>query len=541
MQLRKYQEEAIQAMLNYKGRGGLVILPTGAGKSVVVQEISKLFKKTLIVAPRQILVKQYEDKYKLPSICYNSLPKVELSTFDLVLFDEAHFCSKHGRWFKAFQDYQGQYFGLTATPYRDNDDMILKDKFFSEIIYHKEVYELTKDKFLTPLEFMDMTEYADYLRHFAKINPNNLGKEGDIICDFLEEVYKREGQNGVILVFLPLVDVCQQIGDRLTSRGYSCKTVHSKADKSVDNVELYDFCLNVNILTTGFDLPSLRTIVIATKTESINKYFQILGRGTRLAEGKETCKVYDCSFTYRGIEEYSYSMKMEDCVAFVDKKLTPCANKKCNNKFLDKLQMRCDKCGTLSKHARGLIEGGAVMNEAQDALIVPPYSIQLSKEEIATERCQEHDAPYKWFGMYTKRCNKCFDIYKKPAPEEKEVNIVGVDTMVSEEWQGNFVVSIKRAKYDDKALQVTFFDGGKFATYGLFPPYHHHTKHNEASRQIYKTFTALGLEYKTLIERTQGTKVVKIDRRPYKLFVRQNKKGLMLVNKVFDSLLDVKG
>jgi DNA repair protein RadD len=51
--------------------------------------------------------------------------------------------------------------------------------------------------------------------------------------------------------------------------------------------------LNVECLTTGFDFPSLDSIVVLRPTNSIRLHVQMLGRGVRVAEGKKTCDIID--------------------------------------------------------------------------------------------------------------------------------------------------------------------------------------------------------------------------------------------------------
>ena len=535
MKLRPYQEDILKAMRNFKGRGGLVVSPTGSGKSVIVQEISKDYKSVLIVAPIKLLVKQYEQKYGLPSICYKSLPKVDLSSYDLILFDEAHSCSRAGLYFKDFiKDYKGQYFGLTATPYRENDDMILKDKFFTEIIYTIETFELTRQGYLAPLVFQPMEEYNDYLTQFAKININKIGREGDILCDFLEEIFKKESKNGLILVFLPIVDVANEISILLTERGYTSKVVHSKKKNNIEDIEQYNFCLNVNMLTTGFDLPSLKTIVIARMTKSINMYFQILGRGTRILEGKEQCNIYDCSYVYKGIEDYSYSMPMQDCVAFIDTKLSKCTNKDCDNHFLDRQEIYCPECSTIGKFALGHIKDGAIFNATEDILMVPPYSYIMDKDDALSEFCSIHNRKYSFFGRFLKRCPDCWEMKKNTEEKERESKIVDIEMMHNEEITGLFICSIKRASFSPNALQVTFKNKNGMATYALFPPYHEHTRERECSKMLYSILKKKGISYENMIIKTEDKKNFYIKEMYVKMYVHQTPKGYYIIKKIID-------
>jgi len=55
----------------------------------------------------------------------------------------------------------------------------------------------------------------------------------------------------------------------------------------------YKCLINVNVLTTGFNVPHVDLIGIVRATESAGLYVQIVGRGTRLAPGKTDCLVLD--------------------------------------------------------------------------------------------------------------------------------------------------------------------------------------------------------------------------------------------------------
>jgi DNA repair protein RadD len=66
-------------------------------------------------------------------------------------------------------------------------------------------------------------------------------------------------------------------------------------DKSIKVV------FNVGVLTRGFNHPCLDAIYMLRPTKSINLYCQMLGRGTRKAEGKEHCTVYDFAGNLKGI------------------------------------------------------------------------------------------------------------------------------------------------------------------------------------------------------------------------------------------------
>jgi DNA repair protein RadD len=50
---------------------------------------------------------------------------------------------------------------------------------------------------------------------------------------------------------------------------------------------------NVGVATTGLDCPSIDFIIIARATRSLSLYYQIIGRGQRIANGKKNCLITD--------------------------------------------------------------------------------------------------------------------------------------------------------------------------------------------------------------------------------------------------------
>jgi DNA repair protein RadD len=88
----------------------------------------------------------------------------------------------------------------------------------------------------------------------------------------------------------------------MRKRGVTCETVTGKTPKADRDRIIRDFsngrirCLtNVNVLTTGFNVPGVDMIAMLRPTLSTSLYVQMLGRGTRLAPGKSDCLVLDFS------------------------------------------------------------------------------------------------------------------------------------------------------------------------------------------------------------------------------------------------------
>ena len=97
------------------------------------------------------------------------------------------------------------------------------------------------------------------------------------------------------LIFAVDVEHAKAIAERIP--GAVALSAESK-DRN-DVVEAYkrgeiQVLVNCALFTEGTDLPNTRTVIIARPTKSVGLYTQMVGRGTRLAEGKDHCLLIDC-------------------------------------------------------------------------------------------------------------------------------------------------------------------------------------------------------------------------------------------------------
>ena len=194
MQLRYYQQEAIDAAFHWfdtQNTHPLIVLPTGAGKTVVFASmIKKIFEenpdsRVLILAHRQELISQADEKLKTVWPCAPSgllaaglkqfdshepiviasrdtlaTPKRlgSIGQFDYIIVDEAHHVGpeKRSRYRKIFDHFDStQYYapkvlGVTATPYRMGQGFIygLDDHFFGGVAHRVTIPELIKAGYL---------------------------------------------------------------------------------------------------------------------------------------------------------------------------------------------------------------------------------------------------------------------------------------------------------------------------------------------------------------------------------------------------------
>lgn len=356
MILRGYQEEAIaklQYFSNHKGND-LCVLPTGAGKSLVIAELAhRIGKPILILQPtREILEQNVQKMLQYVSeseigVYSASVNRKDISTytfamiqsiykkpkdfehFEIVIIDECHLLNpknKYGMFNKFLEDIgQPKVIGLTATPYRLDTKWTKENGylesvttiklinrvagfFWNRLVYNINIGDLIEQGYLCPLEYIDQS----FIRHYdipknKSESDFNLDKFVEMAQEYSPQIVKAityavESSKSV-LVFCATVDHAEFLAQ---ATGGVCVSANTKAKDRVKIVEEFKsgkikLVFNVGVFTTGFDHPSLDCIVLLRPTRSIALYYQMLGRGVRKAGGKTRCRVIDLTSNVRSI------------------------------------------------------------------------------------------------------------------------------------------------------------------------------------------------------------------------------------------------
>lgn len=351
--LRPYQQEAVDATLNHFRRHktpAVIVLPTGAGKSLVIAELARLARgRVLVLAHVKELVAQNHAKYQAlgleadifaaglkrkeshGKVVFGSVQSVARNLdafqgeFSLLIVDECH---------RIGDDEESQYqqilthltkvnphlrlLGLTATPFRLGKGWIYQFHYhgmvrgdekalFRDCIYELPLRYMIKHGYLTPPERLDMpvVQY-DFSRLQAQ--SNGLFSEADlnrelkkqqritphIISQIMEFAEKRKG----VMIFAATVEHAKEIVGLLPAEDAALitgDTPGAERDVLIEDfkAQRFRYLVNVAVLTTGFDAPHVDLIAILRPTESVSLYQQIVGRGLRLAPGKTDCLILD--------------------------------------------------------------------------------------------------------------------------------------------------------------------------------------------------------------------------------------------------------
>ncbi|WP_373958428.1 DEAD/DEAH box helicase [Vibrio gigantis] len=402
--LRPYQADSVKSVIHYFRKHqtpAVLVLPTGAGKSLVIAELARLAKgRVLVLAHVKELVEQNHEKYEgyglKGSIFSAGLGRKETdqqvvfasvqsvvrnldsfsNQFSLLVIDECHRVpdEKTSSYQKVIthlrENNSGiKVLGLTATPYRLGMGWIYQyhtrgqvrsdePRFFRDCIFELPIRYLLDEGFLTPARMID----APVLSYdFSQLKPASTGRYKEAELDMVIEQSKRATPQIVdqiihlaqdklgIMVFAATVRHAQEILGLLPEGEASIvigDTPTLERDQIISDFKerKIKFLVNVSVLTTGFDAPHVDLIAILRPTESISLYQQIVGRGLRLSPGKKECLVLD----YAGNSYDLYQPEVGDPKPDSDSEIItiPCPACGFNNNFWGKL----DSNGFLLEH-----------------------------------------------------------------------------------------------------------------------------------------------------------------------------------------------
>lgn len=322
IKLRTYQQEALDSLIKAfkKKKTSLLVLPTGAGKTVIFSHLVKeLGIKTLAVAHTVEIIQQIQktaekvgvsDLLSAASIQLCSLrrDKIAKEGFELLIVDECHrICSpSYEAMIKAIAPLK--LLGVTATPFR-TDKKKIKD-LLGEPVYTMGLLEMIQNGFLADFEGYRCQTQIDVSGVATKNGDFQQGALSSIINvsnrnELIVDQYLELAADSKALAFCADVAHCVQLEKVFNSRGIPSRAIYGKLTRDQRAGILEDFrsgrirvLTNCQILTEGFDEPSIETLLMARPTISKVLYTQMIGRGSRKAPGKNVCKVIEFTDNY---------------------------------------------------------------------------------------------------------------------------------------------------------------------------------------------------------------------------------------------------
>ena len=334
-----YQEEDLNKIFTQldelpEGTNILYQLPTGGGKTVVFSEITRRFieqtgKKVMVLTHRIELSKQTSKMLKGFGVankvinsevkelydqddymCFVAMvetsnnrlqeEKVKINNIGLVIIDEAHYNSFR-KLFKYFD--KSTILGVTATPLSSNIKLPMKDNY-KHLIIGESIQSLIDKNFLAK---------ANLYNYDVSLRTLKLGINGDYTVKSSDEFYSAHSMLGKLLtayeeiakgtktlIFNNGINTSLYVYETFKKAGYNVRHLDNK-NTATERKEILEWfaetpdaiLTSVSILTTGFDEPTVESIILNRATRSLTLYFQMIGRGSRVLPNKNEFNVID--------------------------------------------------------------------------------------------------------------------------------------------------------------------------------------------------------------------------------------------------------
>jgi superfamily II DNA or RNA helicase len=309
-------------------------LPTGGGKTVIFSEIAKRYivrfsKKVVVLTHRIELCKQTSTTLKNSGVinkainstvksisrkddysCYVAMVEtlknrikdgqMDTDAVGLVIIDEAH----HNSFQKLLSKFKNAtIIGVTATPF-SSDINLPMHKSYNELIIGEPIDSLIEQGFLAKPKTW---------RYDVELNSLKTGVHGDFtvstsdalysapaMLDLLLHGYESHSKNKKTLIFNTGIFTSRAVCQTFTDAGYECRHLDNKTP-AAERTEILKWfkktkgaiLTSVSILTTGFDEPSVQTVILNRATNSLTLYHQMIGRGSRRLPQKKTFNIID--------------------------------------------------------------------------------------------------------------------------------------------------------------------------------------------------------------------------------------------------------
>lgn len=334
MSLRPYQQDACNNILQMWTDGAdrlLLVLPTGGGKTIVFAAVARertiLGSRVLILAHRGELLEQAADKIrkstglgcaleKAESSCFGSWFRIVVGSvqtlmretrlnqfpedyFTTIIIDEAHHClaDSYQKVLRHFP--KAKVLGVTATP--DRGDMRSLGAYFERIAYEYTLPQAIREKYLCPIKALTIPLKIDISKVGISAGDFKVGEIGTALDPYLEQIateMEKYCRDRKTVVFLPLIKTSQKFRDILNEHGFHAAEVNGNSEDRAEvlkdfNDGKYNALCNSMLLTEGWDCPSVDCIIVLRPTKVRSLYSQIIGRGTRICEGKDHLLILD--------------------------------------------------------------------------------------------------------------------------------------------------------------------------------------------------------------------------------------------------------
>ncbi|MFF9582462.1 DEAD/DEAH box helicase [Streptomyces achromogenes] len=338
---RPYQLDAIAALRKGWDAGAnrlAVVLPTGAGKTVIISHLAHQMldslggHRVLVIAHREELIEQAASKLLavdpmlrvgivkaarddhadadviVASVQTLAVPRRREAIRDigLIIVDECHHAAAptYMEVLRHFGAWAGTpVAGFTATLVREDGGLA---EVWEDVVFRLDILDMISDGYLCDVRgkriTVDTLDLNKVKTRGGDLVDGQLGKalEDSGALDAIAKAYVDHAADRPGVVFTPTVATAQAAAASLRSAGITAAPVWGDMGRDERRAALARYeagdvqvLTNCMVLTEGFDAPHTSCIVVARPTQSAGLYVQMVGRGLRPAPGKRDALLLD--------------------------------------------------------------------------------------------------------------------------------------------------------------------------------------------------------------------------------------------------------
>ena len=338
---KAHQQEILDELSAERAHGrmrNLVVAATGTGKTVVAaldfKRLRPDYERLLFVAHRKEILQQSRDTFRvvlrdgafgeelfagdkpdqwdhvfasIQSLSGDVVAKIPPDHFDVVIVDEFHHAAA-----KSYDDLLTHLqpkvlVGLTATPERADGKSVLHH-FGGRIASEIRLWKALDQGLLSPFQYFglagpDVSGVKWSGGRYAASELSNVYTSDHLFVKrILQELHAKVAD----VTWMKALGFCVDIAHAefmaaefvkagIAAAAVSATTKQRERDAALRDLEhgKLQIVFSVDLFNEGVDVPRVDTIVFLRPTESATVFLQQLGRGLRLAEGKECCTVLD--------------------------------------------------------------------------------------------------------------------------------------------------------------------------------------------------------------------------------------------------------
>lgn len=429
MNLRPYQTKAVdelRAAFAAGYRAPLLVMPTGAGKTVCFSEIARAASgrstRTGILTHRTELLKQASDKLgkfgvahgliapghtptgdlvQVASVQTLSRRLGKIRPFDLIIIDEAHHATA-GTWSAILAANPGAaVIGVTATPIRTDGqglgrsgggvfDTLIEGPGIGELI--EQGYLVPPKVFAPPMQFNLAGVHkrgGDYVRSEIEERVDKPVITGDAV-----KHYSRICPGAPAIAFCASVKHAQHVAEEFRTAGFRAASIDGNMDPGTRAKLIaglgegrVDVLTSCEIVSEGTDIPVVTAAILLRPTESLGLCLQQVGRVLRPADGKPYAVILDHvgNCIKHGlpdeIRDWSLDGHKKRTRAKSDDDVPAVQSRQCPKCFaLHRPAPKCPECGHV--YEPELVKPQEVEGELTE---ITPEQAQLMKEQRSKE------------------------------------------------------------------------------------------------------------------------------------------------------------